>query len=178
VIAAALAGCVATGAMANTAAAQPMTASDAIAALQPAGRQRLTAWGFDAYDAALWVAPGFRREAFARHTFALELTYLRAFAARDIVRRSVEEMARHGAAGTAVPDLWRRQLEAVIPSVAAGDRLLGVNRVGRGAQFFLNGQPVGEIADPRFAESFFAIWLGPGTSEPALRAGLLAGTPP
>jgi hypothetical protein len=177
-VAAALVGCIATGASANTALAPPTAAADAIALLQPAGRQRLTVWGFDAYDAALWVAPGFRRHGFAQHSFALELTYLRPVAARDIVRRSLEEMARQGEAGAAPPEQWRRQLEAVIPSVAAGDRLLGVNRAGRGVQFFLNGRAAGEIADPRFAESFFAIWLGPATSEPALRAALLAGTPP
>src|SRR5689334_22352485 len=63
-------------------------------AASAAGQARLTYWGFEVYDASLWVAPGFRAGDFAAHAFALELSYLRAFSAADIARRSIDEMAR------------------------------------------------------------------------------------
>ena len=43
--------------------------------------------------------------------------------------------------------------------------------------FLFNGSLRVEIADPEFARRFFAIWLDPQTSAPALRAALLRRPP-
>lgn len=145
---------------------------------QAAGSARLRFLGFEVYHASLAVAPGFRASSFASHAFALELAYLRAFRASDIARRSVQEMRRAAPLDDAQAQAWQEALRQLLPDVQAGDRLVGVHRPGRGALFALNGRTLGEIADPRFAAMFFAIWLGPQTSEPALREALLAGTPP
>jgi hypothetical protein len=56
--------------------------------------------------------------------------------------------------------------------------LLGIHRPGVGAQFYQGGRALGRIDDPEFARRFFAVWLGPSTSAPALRDALLAGTAP
>ena len=150
----------------------------ALPSAQPAGQSRLTVWGFAVYDARLWVAPGFRRSAFAEHALALELAYLRDFSAEDIARRSLQEMRRAEPIDAAQARAWQETLTRVLPDVKAGDRLLGIYRPGRGASFLHNGQPVGEVADARFARLFFGIWLGPASSEPGLREALLEGTPP
>jgi hypothetical protein len=47
-----------------------------------------------------------------------------------------------------------------------------------GANFWLNGQALGQIADNRFSQRFFGIWLHPDTSLPAVRRELLAGAGP
>lgn len=143
-----------------------------------AGQARLTFLGFQVYDAKLWVAPGFQAAALERHAFALELRYLRDFRAADIARRSIEEMRQAEPLAAADAERWQAQLRAVLPDVRAGDRILGLHRPGVGAQFLVNGRPAGEIADPAFARRFFAIWLGPRSSEPALRQQLLAGAAP
>jgi len=143
---------------------------------QAAGQGRLRFWGLDVYDASLWVAPGFRQADFASHGFAMQLQYLRAFSAADIARRSVEEMQRPGGVTPAQASAWQSALAGLLPDVVAGDRIWGVNRPGRGAQFFHNGRALGEVGDAQFARLFFGIWLGPWSSEPALRAALLAGT--
>jgi len=156
--------------------AQPGPA--ALPQAQAAGTARLAVWGFAVYDARLWVAPGFRQSAFDSHALALELTYLRAFTAADIARRSIEEMRRAGSFDAAQAQRWQAALAQLLPDVQPGDRLLGVHDPERGARFFHNGKPLGEIADARFSRLFFAIWLGPATSEPALRQALLAGTAP
>ncbi len=141
----------------------------------PAGRGRLTWWGFEVYDAALWTASGFRVEQFASHPFVLELTYQRNFTAADISRASLQEMRRHGTIEPAQAERWQAQLASVLPDVKRGDRIAGVHRPGQGAAFFHNGRPAGEVADAQFARLFFAIWLGEATSAPALRQALTAG---
>jgi hypothetical protein len=146
--------------------------------LQAAGSGRLTWFGLAAYDARLWAAPGFRHQRFAQHVFALELTYLRAFAAGQIARRSIDEMRRDGPLDDADATRWQEQLRAVLPDVRPGDRLTGLHRPGAGVLFLLNGRPAGEIADPRFGPRFFGIWLAPTTSAPGLREALLSGTAP
>ena len=147
-------------------------------ALQPAGSGRLTWLGFSAYDARLWVGPGFRHARFAQHVLALELTYARAFSARQIAERSIEEMRRAGPLAPGDAARWQDELRRLLPDVQAGDRILGLHRPGRGALFLVNGRPAGEIAEPGFSARFFGIWLDPATSAPALREALLADTPP
>jgi hypothetical protein len=131
-----------------------------------------------AYDARLWVAPGFRHQQFDRHVFALELTYARAFSAGDIARLSLQEIRRAAPITETDAARWEQQLRALLPDVRPGDRITGVHEPGAGARFLLNGRAIGQIADPQFAPRFFGIWLAASTSAPQLRASLLAGTPP
>lgn len=151
---------------------------DLVPPLQAAGNGQLTWLGIRAYEARLSVAPGFRHGEFARHAFALELAYQRAFSAAQIARRSIEEMRRAGPIAAEDAQRWQDALLRVLPDVQPGDRIAGVHRPGRGALFLFNGRVAGEIADATFAERFFGIWLAATTSEPALRQALLAGTPP
>ena len=144
--------------------------------LVPAGQARLRFWGLDVYDASLRVAPGFRQADFPAHGFALQLHYLRSFSGADIARRSIEEMRRAGNMSPAQAATWQAALARILPDVANGDSITGVNRPGRPPLLFHNGRPLGEVGDAQFARLFFGIWLAPWTSEPALRADLLAGS--
>ena len=157
--------------------AQPVSGfSELLPSGHAAGHARLRFWGLDVYDASLRVAPGFRRADFALHGFALQLHYLRAFSAADVARRSLDEMRRAGGFSKDQADQWQTGLARLLPDVREGDRLTGVNRPGRPPVFLINGRPLGEFGDAQFAKLFFGIWLGPRTSEPALRDALLAGT--
>lgn len=155
--------------------ARPGAASPgpSLAGLQPAGRGRLTVWGFQVYDAALWVAPGFEPAAFERHAFVLELAYLRDLDGADIARVSLEQMRRHAPIAAAQAERWQAQLAALLPDVRRGDRLAGQHRPGQGLALFHNGRALGELADAQLARLFFAIWLGEASSEPRLREQLL-----
>jgi hypothetical protein len=64
-------------------------------------------------------------------------------------------------------------MEQLFPDVAEGTHISGVYLPGRGASFYRDGKPLGEIADRNFAKAFFGIWLDPRTSAPELRAALL-----
>jgi hypothetical protein len=45
---------------------------------------------------------------------------------------------------------------------------------GEGARFWFNGQSRPAIRDAEFSRMFFGIWLSDATSEPQIRAQLLA----
>ena len=143
-----------------------------------AGQGLLRFLGLEVYQASLWVGPDFRPEAFASQPFALELEYRRAFRASAIAERSLQEMRRLGTFSEAQAQRWQRALQAALPDVRPGDRIVGLYRPGQGVRFEQDGRLLGELSDPEFARLFFAIWLSPGTSEPALRGALLAGVGP
>jgi hypothetical protein len=151
---------------------------DALPQARLLGQTRLSVWGFKIYDARLWGLPGFNAQGYASQPVALELAYLRDFAAADIAERSLKEMGRSASVSAAQARQWTADMLRVFPNVKAGDRILGVHRPGTGASFWVNGQRGGEIADAEFARLFFGIWLSPQTSEPAMRAALLGSAAP
>lgn len=158
--------------------AQPHEVKATLAAPEAAGGGRLRFWGFEIYDAALWVEQGFHHNDFAGHPFALELNYLRAFTTQDIAERSIREMKRLGSVAPEQAARWQRALAASFPDVRRGDRITGIHRPGEGVKFYTNGKLTGEIRDTTFARLFFSIWLAPGTREPVLRQSLLGKTAP
>jgi Chalcone isomerase-like len=151
---------------------------EALPQSQLVGQGRLTVWGFQVYDARLWAPNGFTADSFGTSPLALELAYLRDFAARDVAERSLQEMRRSQAITEVQAARWRAELLRVIPDVSRGDRILGLHRPGVGAAFWFNGKISGEVRDAEFARLFFGIWLSPQTSEPKLRNALLAGARP
>ena len=161
-----------------SASASAATATPPLPNTRLSGQARHRVWGFEVYDAALWVTPGFTAQAPERSAFALELRYLRDFSARDIASRSIDEMRRSGPISPEQAAQWQKALETTLPDVRKGDRLTGVNQPGQPTAFWLNGKPIGEIAGADFAQRFFGIWLSPQTSAPPLRDALLAGVRP
>jgi Chalcone isomerase-like len=141
---------------------------------QLAGRAKLSVWGFQIYNASLWVTPGFKSAAFAEHAFALDLAYLRDFSGEDIAKRSMAEMRRQGPVPDEKAAAWERQMREAFPSVRDGDRITGINRPGLGATFLVNGKAARDIRDPEFARVFFGIWLSHASSEPRMRQELLS----
>lgn len=155
--------------------AQPMEVRDTLPSAQLAGSSHVTFWGFDVYDAKLWVSPGFKGSEYERHAFALELTYLRGFSNEEIAKRSIAEMQRQPDFPAARLKDWQQALRNAFPDVRKGDRITGIYRPGEDTVFITNGQPTGTVRDPEFGRVFFGIWLSIHTSEPKLREALLAG---
>lgn len=141
-----------------------------------AGQARLSVWGFEVYDARLWVEPAFRATDFAAAEFVLELSYLRSFEGQAIAKRSLDEMRRQGEIPPAQAAAWLQAMTRLFPDVRKGDRITGIHRAGR-ARFFHNGKLLGEMDDATFSRRFFGIWLAPETSEPGMRSALLANAP-
>jgi len=137
-----------------------------LAGLQRWGKGEFRRLGFPIYEATLWAGDDPQRP-----PLALSLEYRRPLSGSVIAEASVKEMRQLGADEAAL-QRWGEQMGKLFPDVKAGDRILGVHWSGR-ASFLHNGQWLGEIADAEFARRFFAIWLDPKSSAPALRAALL-----
>lgn len=167
------------GASANTPEAQAVP-SDLVElpGARRVGASRMRFFGFDVYDAALWVTPGFRASRYALHALALELTYLRSLSGTAIAERSIQEMRRGAEIAEPQEQRWLSAMREAFPDVRKGDRLTGIHQPGTGARFWFNGQLRSSIPDPEFSRLFFGIWLAETTSEPALRTALLSGAPP
>lgn len=166
-------------------AAEPTAPPEVQAALPGArlqGQGRLRFFGLHVYDARLWVGPDYPRETpasedFARHPLALELAYARALDGIKIAERAIVEMERVAKLPPAQSEAWLAFMKQAFPDVKAGDRITGLQLPGTASRFFHNAKPGPELRDAEFTQRFFAIWLGPQTSEPTLRAALLGGKP-
>lgn len=174
------------------AAATPLAAPAGIAATDPAragpaadlpalaqlgltemGQGELRFFGLKLYEARLFAPPNTPLSQLLEGPLGLELHYSRRFEGTDIARRSIEEMEGLGLIDRGLRDRRLAELRALFPTVDRDDRLLGLYRPQATSPFFFNGRPIGEIPDPRFAQSFFRIWLDPKTSEPRLREALI-----
>ncbi|WP_369818063.1 chalcone isomerase family protein [Acidovorax sp. Root70] len=151
-------------------------ASAPLAGARLVGQGTMRFLGFEVYRARLWAQPGFDADLYSAHPLALELTYQRNFTAEAIAKRSIEEMRRVGSFTPQQATRWQQALQAALPDVKPGDRLLGLYQPGAGAVFKMGGRVVGEVADAEFSRLFFGIWLSPQTSEPGLRQQLIAAT--
>jgi len=137
------------------------------------GTARMTYWGFNVYDAELWVDTSFRAQDWRRLPFVLELRYLRAFKGQDIAKRSLDEMRRQTTFSEELAQRWLDDMALAFGDIQAGDRLAGVYQPDKGVRFYANGVFRRDIADPEFARLFMGIWLSDRTSEPKMRQALL-----
>ena len=142
------------------------TETDLTLGLQRWGSGEFRRFGFLVYEATLWAGDDPQRP-----PLALRLDYKRKIDGSAIADASVSEMRKLGVDEKMLA-VWGEQMLWLFPDVAPGDSLIGHYRAD-GASFSFNGKPIGEIADPEFAERFFAIWLDPKTSAPELRVALL-----
>ncbi|MFL6711001.1 MAG: chalcone isomerase family protein [Massilia sp.] len=135
-----------------------------------AGSGLYTWFSLKVYTAELYVGPkGYAPDA----PFALDLRYARDFKGKKIAEVSAEQMVKVGVGTPEQRALWQEKMQALFPDVRENSHITGVNLPGVGARFFLDGALIGEIDDPAFARTFFAIWLDPATTAPDLRKALL-----
>ena len=128
--------------------------------------------GLHIYDARLWSPAPVKGDG-AQQVLAIELEYARGLSGPRIAQRSLDEMRKIGDVDNAQAERWLQAMVRLFPDVKAGDRITGINLPGQGAHFFANGRRLGEVAETRFADLFFGIWLSPRTSEPGLRTQLM-----
>ncbi len=165
------------GAAAHPRATPPAEVVAALPGARLVGQGTLRWFGLAVYEARLWAADGFDALRFEAHPFALELRYLRRLEGAAIADRALQEMRRSGPIDDPDATAWRTAMRMAFPDVSPGDRLTGLHDPARGTRFHFNGRVTTAIADGAFAKRFYAVWLGAQTSQPALRAQLLGGSP-
>ena len=169
-----LAGATGVAATGTGAAALPLPVGESLPQARLAGEGRLRWYGFQVYDARLFVPlEGLDPTRYARFPFALELKYARRLLGDEIARASEREVARLGYGSQAQRTSWLETMQAFFPDVSAGDRLTGVNLPDGRVAFFHNDTRIGRVEDRQFGEAFFGIWLDPRTVAPDLRRSLL-----
>ncbi|WP_265946439.1 chalcone isomerase family protein [Dechloromonas sp. A34] len=142
-------------------------AADPTAGLTRWGSGEFRRFGFLVYEAVLWAG-----DDPIRPPLALKLTYKRNITGKDIADASVNEIRNLGGVDEGRLKLWGELMGRIFPDVRPGDHIVGLY-LPEGARFFHNNRLIGVIGEPEFARAFFAIWLDPKTSAPALRAALL-----
>jgi hypothetical protein len=152
--------------------APPLPAS--VVALAPdlkaQGGGELTFFGLSVYDGWYWSPAGGWPHS---GPYALDLHYHRKLEGASIAQRSVDEIAKLGYGTSDERTRWGALMAKIFPNVARGDRLTGVYTGAGAVRYFHNGKPIGEIAEPGFAQAFFGIWLDPKTSRTDFREKLL-----
>lgn len=133
------------------------------------GDARMEYLFWDVYDASLYTPSGQYES--GSNPVKFTLTYLRDFAAKDIVKATREQWQHLGK--TDLAPKYASQLLAMWPDIKKGESLSLKTSDSGVARFYHDGELLGEISDPDFAAEFLAIWLSPQTSEPKLRKQLL-----
>lgn len=149
----------------------PSAAAEILPGAREAGGGAFRYFGLLVYDAKLWTA-GSRFD--AEGPYALGIRYARNIKGLKLAEESVKQWRgmRYGYEDKYAA--WEAEMRRIFPDVKPDDELVGVYLPGRGAQFYFNGKPAGEVADSAFARAFFAIWLDERTTEPGLRRALIA----
>ncbi|UXY55195.1 chalcone isomerase family protein [Pseudomonas tohonis] len=136
------------------------------------GQGDFTWFGLRVYQARLWspVAPMDWEQ-----PFALELIYSRDLSRDTLVQASLDEMRRLGGASVDEKRLaaWDGEMRQAFVDIQPGQRITGLYQPGKGSRFYVDGAFRHAIADPDFAQAFFAIWLDDRTRNPQLRRELL-----
>ena len=131
-------------------------------------------FGLKLYDAYLWCETRPAQAAQVWRTpFVLELVYARNLSGRRIAEASIGEMRKLGRGTPSRQAEWLRWMREIFPDVREGTRLSGVFLPGKGIRFYRDGELLKEIADPEFAQAFFAIWLDEQSGAAGLRRALL-----
>lgn len=138
-----------------------------------AGEGLLRWFGFQVYEASLFVDEQFNHANPVDNPIALALKYKRSFEGSQIANRSADELETLGLGSVVQRKEWTRAMTQVFPNVNEGDEIIGILRADQRTQFFLNRQAIGTINDLSFGPAFFSIWLDERTSVPKLRAQLL-----
>lgn len=133
------------------------------------GQSRFEYYFWDVYDAKLATPSG--KYQFGQHPVKLSLTYLRDFAAKDIVKATDEQWQHLGK--TNLIGKYDQELLALWPDIKEGETLSFITDEQGDGTFYHNDSKLGGIDDSAFDDNFLAIWLSPQTSEPTMRKQLI-----
>lgn len=133
------------------------------------GESRFEYYFWDIYDAKLATPSG--KYKFGQHPSKLSLTYLRDFAAKDIVKATNEQWQHLGKVD--LVGKYDDKLNALWPDIKEGETLSFITDEKGNGIFYHNNNKLGGVNDGKFADDFLAIWLSPNTSEPKMRNQLI-----
>ena len=158
-------------AFAAAAPGKPPEVNTYVKAEAPYGQGTLHKLFMKIYESSLWTDA---RNWSMNSTFALCIRYEMNFTTKELVDRTFDEMKREGPVSAEERQTYGAKLAQLYHDVHPGDIITAVFLPKKGAVFYYNGKEQGTLANVAFAKRFFNIWLGPTSSEPALRDSLIA----
>lgn len=139
-------------------------------ALKKCGSALLKVLFWQVYESSLYTTDGTWRE--NTRPLRLDIRYLRAISAEDLVKQTGKEWAEQGKASPQHA-AWQEQLRLIWPDVTEGDVIsLAIDKAGE-STFLFNGDVLGSLPDPQFGQDFSGIWLAADTTRPKLRSQLI-----
>ncbi|WP_102798262.1 chalcone isomerase family protein [Bowmanella denitrificans] len=141
-----------------------------ISDLKLVGQARLSLWVWDIYDSSLYTADGtYQPERFPQ---VLQIRYLRDIKAQELLETTAEQWQKLGL-WSSQSEGWLDQLASLWPDIKRGDTLELEVKPDKTSVFYFNGEELGRIQAPDFADSFLAIWLSENTEYPKVREQLI-----
>jgi hypothetical protein len=154
---------------AKEAGALPSELRSLVDAPHPAGCSDYRFLFWDFYRAELWSDA----EELPGDVFGLSLTYRTDFSRDELVKSSVEEMARISDRPESIFAAVGAEMRQAFRDVAPGDRITAWRSGPDRLRLFVNGDETGALT--REVDLFLAIWLGENTRHQEGRRELLAG---
>lgn len=149
---------------------KPPELNGKISSAAPLGTASLNKMFLHVYDIALWTdKAGLPQDA----PYAIEIRYDMHFTVPELVDRSISEMERSGKMTPEEKEKFRKALTARFAEVHPGDVITALYQPKTGGSFYYNGKRQGGTMPAADMQRFLAIWIGPDTSEPAVRDKLL-----
>lgn len=149
---------------------KPVEVAALVQADEPHGTGTLRYWGFDVYDAALWMDA----EHWSLNTpFALSLKYVMSLSQERMVEESIKQLQTQKPWPDATLKRFKTLLTQALPAVSKHDRLTAIYKPKGPLKLYLNGKYLSQISDKELLPAFVNIWLGEGNDLPELRADLL-----
>ena len=135
------------------------------------GTHNLKVWGFKIYNIQLLSES---KDFSYQNKFAIISNYQRDFAKDDLIKKSIEEIARINKINDKTfLQTYQNKLEEIFFDVKKGDRKTAFFDPKNGVKLYFNGKFSGEIKDLIFAKRFVDIWLSDKASYPQMTKDIL-----
>lgn len=140
-------------------------------ALELVGEARFSFLFWDIYQSQLQTSSGQYPVDIEKESIFYEIQYFIDITQENLLESTVEQWQHLGISAN-VYQKYIPELSTIWPDISEGD-ILALFVQANHSCFYFNGEYIGKIVEPEFADNFLAIWLSEKTSEPKLRRKLL-----
>lgn len=135
------------------------------------GQYNLKVYGFNVYNIKLYSETD--KFSYSKK-FAIEITYKMNFSKENLVKRTIEEIARiQNISNKNELIVYEGEFNKIFLDVKKGDSKVAIFSPQKKVDIFLNHQLIGSIDDLKLARYFVDIWLSKNSSYPQMTLSIL-----
>jgi hypothetical protein len=139
--------------------------------LQPIGSTTLKVFFWTIYDSTLFSDDGEYRG--IEPGLALKIDYRRSVRREQLIKTTRDQWQELDLYDPDASEEWLQELAELWPDIQRDDSITLYVEADLSATFFYNDKALGQVNDPRFTQSFLAIWLAENSTFPKLRNQLI-----